>query len=324
MSETLWQPSASIEVLKHKAKIISEIRRFFAQRQVLEVDTPSLSQACVSDVHLHSFSTTLTGPAAPHSQPLYLQTSPEFHMKRLLAAGSGCIYQIAKAFRNEEAGRIHNPEFTMLEWYRLGFDHFDLMDEIDVLLEQVLAWQPAERLSYVEAFERHLGINPLNATQAEFIESAKAFNVADLVAQETNRDTILQLLFSYAVEPKIGQQRPCFVYHFPASQAALAKISVQDPQVAERFELYYQGVELANGFHELTDASEQAQRFAKDQRVRAAQGLAPAQIDQRFLAALSAGLPACAGVALGIDRLLMLALDEQHLAAVQSFSIERA
>ncbi|GGB17680.1 elongation factor P--(R)-beta-lysine ligase [Agarivorans gilvus] len=324
MSETLWQPSASIEVLKHKAKIISEIRRFFAQRQVLEVDTPSLSQACVSDVHLHSFSTTLTGPAAPHSQPLYLQTSPEFHMKRLLAAGSGCIYQIAKAFRNEEAGRIHNPEFTMLEWYRLGFDHFDLMDEIDVLLEQVLAWQPAERLSYVEAFERHLGINPLNATQAEFIESAKAFNVADLVAQETNRDTILQLLFSYAVEPKIGQQRPCFVYHFPASQAALAKISAQDPQVAERFELYYQGVELANGFHELTDASEQAQRFAKDQRVRAAQGLAPAQIDQRFLAALSAGLPACAGVALGIDRLLMLALDEQHLAAVQSFSIERA
>jgi lysyl-tRNA synthetase class 2 len=212
----------------------------------------------------------------------------------------------------------------MLEWYRLGFDHFDLMDEIDVLLEQVLAWQPAERLSYVEAFERHLGINPLNATQAEFIESAKAFNVADLVAQETNRDTILQLLFSYAVEPKIGQQRPCFVYHFPASQAALAKISAQDPQVAERFELYYQGVELANGFHELTDASEQAQRFAKDQRVRAAQGLAPAQIDQRFLAALSAGLPACAGVALGIDRLLMLALDEQHLAAVQSFSIERA
>jgi lysyl-tRNA synthetase class 2 len=324
MSETLWQPSASIEVLKHKAKIISEIRRFFAQRQVLEVDTPSLSQACVSDVHLHSFSTTLTGPAAPHSLPLYLQTSPEFHMKRLLAAGSGCIYQIAKAFRNEEAGRIHNPEFTMLEWYRLGFDHFDLMDEIDVLLEQVLAWQPAERLSYVEAFERHLGINPLNATQAEFIESAKAFNVADLVAQETNRDTILQLLFSYAVEPKIGQQRPCFVYHFPASQAALAKISAQDPQVAERFELYYQGVELANGFHELTDASEQAQRFAKDQRVRAAQGLAPAQIDQRFLAALSAGLPACAGVALGIDRLLMLALDEQHLAAVQSFSIERA
>ncbi|WP_427982401.1 elongation factor P--(R)-beta-lysine ligase [Agarivorans sp.] len=324
MSETLWQPSASIQVLKQKAQIINKIRCFFAQRQVLEVDTPSLSQACVSDVHLHSFSTTLTGPAAPHSQQLYLQTSPEFHMKRLLAAGSGCIYQIAKAFRNEEAGRLHNPEFTMLEWYRLGFDHFALMDEIDVLLEQALGWQHAERLTYVEAFERHLGINPLSATQVEFIESAAAFNVADLVAQETERDTVLQLLFSLGVEPHIGQQRPCFVYHFPASQAALAKISAEDPQVAERFELYYKGVELANGFHELTDAAEQAERFARDQHSRARQGLPPAQIDQRFLAALSVGLPACAGVALGIDRLLMLALDESRLQAVQSFSIERA
>ncbi len=324
MSETLWQPSASIEVLKQKAKIISEIRRFFAERQVWEVDTPSLSQACVSDVHLHSFSTTLTGPAAPHSQQLYLQTSPELHMKRLLAAGSGCIYQIAKAFRNEEAGRLHNPEFTMLEWYRLGFNHFALMDEIDALLEQVLGWQHAERLTYVEAFERHLGVNPLTATQVEFIELAKAFNVADLVAQETERDTILQLLFTLGVEPHIGQQRPCFVYHFPASQAALAKISAEDPQVAERFELYYKGVELANGFHELTDAVEQAERFAKDQYARARQGLAVAEIDQRFLAALNAGLPVCAGVALGIDRLLMLALDKEKLQVVQSFSVDRA
>ncbi|GDY27202.1 elongation factor P--(R)-beta-lysine ligase [Agarivorans sp. Toyoura001] len=283
-----------------------------------------MSQACVSDVHLHSFATTLTGPAAPHSMSLYLQTSPEFHMKRLLAAGSGCIYQIAKAFRNEEAGRFHNPEFTMLEWYRVGFDHFALMDEMDTLIDLVLACGSAERLTYVEAFEQSLGINPLGASHADFVEVAKGLSVADLVEQETDRDTILQLLFSLGVEPYIGQQRPCFVYHFPASQAALAKISATDPRVAERFELYFKGVELANGFHELTDAEEQARRFAKDQQVREQHGLAPAQIDKRFLAALAAGLPECAGVALGIDRLLMLALETDNIQQVQSFSIERA
>ncbi|WP_163134553.1 elongation factor P--(R)-beta-lysine ligase [Agarivorans sp. Alg241-V36] len=324
MSETLWQPSASIQSLQQRAKIINKIRCFFAKREVMEVDTPCLSQACVSDVHLHSFSTTLSGPAAPQTLPLYLQTSPEFHMKRLLAAGSGCIYQLAKAFRNEEAGRFHNPEFTMLEWYRIGFDHFTLMDEIDALMHEVLAWEKAERISYVEAFEQQLGLNPLSASHAEFIEVAKTLGVEDLVAREPDRDTILQLLFSLGVEPKIAQQRPCFVYHFPASQAALAKISPDDPQVAERFELYFKGVELANGFHELTDAEEQAQRFAKDQQVRENMGLAAAQVDQRFLAALGAGLPTCAGVALGIDRLLMLALDAPNIQAVQSFSVERA
>ncbi|MEE1672278.1 elongation factor P--(R)-beta-lysine ligase [Agarivorans aestuarii] len=324
MSETLWQPSASIQSLQQRAKIINKIRCFFAKREVMEVDTPCLSQACVSDVHLHSFSTTLSGPAAPQTLPLYLQTSPEFHMKRLLAAGSGCIYQLAKAFRNEEAGRFHNPEFTMLEWYRIGFDHFALMDEMDALMHEVLAWEKAERLSYVEAFEQHLGLNPLSASHAEFVVVAKTLGVEDLVAREPDRDTILQLLFSLGVEPKVGQQRPCFVYHFPASQAALARISAKDPQVAERFELYFKGVELANGFHELTDAEEQAQRFAKDQQVRENMGLPAAQVDQRFLAALGAGLPACAGVALGIDRLLMLALDAPNIQAVQSFSVERA
>lgn len=324
MSETLWQPSASIQSLQKRAKIINKIRCFFAKREVMEVDTPCLSQACVSDVHLHSFSTTLSGPAAPQTLPLYLQTSPEFHMKRLLAAGSGCIYQLAKAFRNEEAGRFHNPEFTMLEWYRIGFDHFALMDEMDALMHEVLAWEKAERISYVEAFERHLGLNPLSASHAEFIEVAKTLGVEDLVAREPDRDTILQLLFSLGVEPKIAQQRPCFVYHFPASQAALAKISQEDPQVAERFELYFKGVELANGFHELTDAKEQAERFAKDQQQRENMGLPAAQVDKHFLAALGAGLPACAGVALGIDRLLMLALDVANIQAVQSFSVERA
>ncbi|WP_432455924.1 elongation factor P--(R)-beta-lysine ligase [Agarivorans sp. QJM3NY_29] len=324
MSEALWQPSASVELLKQRSEIISKIRHFFYQRQVMEVDTPALSQACVSDIHLHSFCTTLSGPAAPKTMPLYLQTSPEFHMKRLLAAGSGCIYQIAKAFRNEEAGRYHNPEFTMLEWYRVGYNHFALMDEMEQLLELVLGCGSCERLSYRQAFERHLGFNPLEAEHAQFMVAAKELGVADLVAKEPERDTILQLLFSLGVEPHIAQQRPCFVYHFPASQAALAKISSTDPQVAERFELYYKGIELANGFHELTDAQEQAERFANDQAYRKVNGLAEAELDQRFLAGLAAGLPACAGVALGIDRLLMLAFGQTHIQQVQSFSIERA
>ncbi|MGY5451929.1 elongation factor P--(R)-beta-lysine ligase [Agarivorans sp. MS3-6] len=324
MSETLWQPSASIELLRLRASIVTQIRGFFSQRNVLEVDTPALSQACVSDVHLHSFSTTLTGPAAPHSMSLYLQTSPEFHMKRLLAAGSGCIYQIAKAFRNEESGRFHNPEFTMLEWYRLGFNHFDLMDEMEQLIDLVLGCGPAERISYIDAFQQYIGIDPLRSSHAQMVAAADTFGVADLVRNERNRDTILQLLFGLGVEPKIGQQQPCFVYHFPASQAALAKISTEDPQVAERFELYYHGMELANGFHELTDANEQAERFAKDQRYRERHGLTAASVDQHLLAALAAGLPDCAGVALGIDRLLMLALKQNHIQKVQSFSIERA
>jgi lysyl-tRNA synthetase class 2 len=283
-----------------------------------------LSQAAVTDVHLHSFSTSLVGPGFAKGLPLYLMTSPEFHMKRLLAAGSGAIYQISKAFRNEEAGRYHNPEFTMLEWYRPDFDHHQLMDEMDALLQAVLKCQGATRMSYQAAFQSCTGLCPLRADIDQLRALAATQGLADITEDETDKDTLLQLLFSVMVEPNIGQQAPAFVYDFPASQAALAKISEADPRVAHRFEVYFQGIELANGFYELQDAQEQRRRFEADNAMRVARGLRPQPIDQHLLAALDAGLPDCAGVALGIDRLVMLALGCDHIDAVTAFPVSRA
>ncbi|OOF12880.1 MULTISPECIES: elongation factor P--(R)-beta-lysine ligase [unclassified Salinivibrio] len=319
-----WQPTASITQLKKRSAIIARIRQFFAERAVWEVDTPALSQAAVTDVHLHSFSTSLVGPGFAKGLPLYLMTSPEFHMKRLLAAGSGAIYQISKAFRNEEAGRYHNPEFTMLEWYRPDFDHHQLMDEMDALLQAVLKCQGATRMSYQAAFQSCTGLCPLRADIDQLRALAATQGLADITEDETDKDTLLQLLFSVMVEPNIGQQAPAFVYDFPASQAALAKISEADPRVAHRFEVYFQGIELANGFYELQDAHEQRRRFEADNAMRVARGLRPQPIDQHLLAALEAGLPDCAGVALGIDRLVMLALGCDHIDAVTAFPVSRA
>ncbi|OOF21185.1 elongation factor P--(R)-beta-lysine ligase [Salinivibrio sp. IB872] len=319
-----WQPTASMTQLKKRSAIIARIRQFFAERAVWEVDTPALSQAAVTDVHLHSFSTSLVGPGFAKGLPLYLMTSPEFHMKRLLAAGSGAIYQISKAFRNEEAGRYHNPEFTMLEWYRPDFDHHQLMDEMDALLQAVLKCQGATRMSYQAAFQSCTGLCPLRADIDQLRALAATQGLADITEDETDKDTLLQLLFSVMVEPNIGQQAPAFVYDFPASQAALAKISEADPRVAHRFEVYFQGIELANGFYELQDAQEQRRRFEADNAMRVARGLRPQPIDQHLLAALDAGLPDCAGVALGIDRLVMLALGCDHIDAVTAFPVSRA
>ncbi len=322
--DVLWQPSASIETLKQRAAIIRTIREFFFARSVMEVETPCLSQASVTDEHLHCFSTQFVGQGYAQGLPLYLQTSPEYAMKRLLAAGSGCIYQIGRAFRNEENGRHHNPEFTMLEWYRVGFDEHDLMDEMDELIQLVLATQPAVRFSYQQAFIQHLNIDPLQATLEELKEIASAEGFADIAQVETDRDVLLQLLFCMVIEPRIGQESPCFVYDFPASQAALAKLNQDDPRVAGRFELYFKGKELANGFNELTDAREQRARFEADNAKRATKGLAPVELDEHFLAALETGLPDCAGVALGIDRLVMLACEKSHIKEVLSFDVERA
>lgn len=319
-----WQPTASMTQLKKRSTIIALIRQFFAERAVWEVDTPALSQAAVTDVHLHSFSTSLVGPGFAKGLPLYLMTSPEFHMKRLLAAGSGAIYQISKAFRNEEAGRYHNPEFTMLEWYRPDFDHHQLMDEMDALLQAVLRCQGATRMSYQAAFQSCTGLCPLRADIDQLRALAATQGLADITQAETDKDTLLQLLFTVMVEPNIGQQAPAFVYDFPASQAALAKISEADPRVAHRFEVYFQGIELANGFYELQDAQEQRRRFEADNAMRVARGLRPQPIDQHLLAALEAGLPDCAGVALGIDRLVMLALGCDHIDAVTAFPVSRA
>jgi len=319
-----WRPAASIATLKERARIIQQIRRFFIDKDLLEVETSALCQATVTDLHLHGFESTFNNPLRPQRQTLYLQTSPEYGMKRLLCAGSGPIFQICKAYRNEEAGRNHNPEFTMLEWYRPGFDHFQLMAEMDELLTLILACPSADKITYQHVFEQHLGVDPLNISLQELKALAAKHGYGDIALAEHNGDNLLNLLFSQHVEPKIAHDRPCFVYDFPASQAALARVSPSDRRVAERFELYFKGKELANGFHELSDANEQRRRFEQDNHQRAAAGLPVRAIDEYLLAALKSGLPDCAGVALGIDRLLMLALQKQDIAEVMAFPINHA
>lgn len=300
----MWQPTASIATLKKRAAIIDQLRAFFKARQLLEVETPLLSTTTVTDPHIASMTV---------DQHYYLQTSPEFYMKRLLAAGSGSIFQIGKSFRGDEVSARHRGEFTLLEWYRLDFDHFQLMDEIDALLKQLANFAPAQRISYQALFEQHLGINPHQVTLAQLQQLTVAQGI-DVKAM-TDKDDYLQLLFSQKLEPLL--QAPSFIYHYPASQAALA---IVNNGVAERFELYINGIELANGFHELCHAKEQSHRFLADLDKRQQLGLPPVNPDQRFLAALEAGLPACAGVAMGIDRLLMILLKCNDIANVLSFA----
>ncbi|OOF42937.1 elongation factor P lysine(34) lysyltransferase [Rodentibacter trehalosifermentans] len=322
LEPTLWQPSASIDNLLARAKIMADIRRFFTDRGLLEVETPVLSEFGVTDLHLSTFNTEFIAPFNELSKTLWLSTSPEYHMKRLLAAGSGPIFQISKVFRNEEAGNRHNPEFTMLEWYRPHFDMYRLINEVDDLLQQILDCKPAESMSYQFAFQEYVGLDPLSASRKELVEVAHQHHF--MAEEDEERDTLLQFLFSEVVEPQIGQDAPVAIYHFPSSQAALAQLSMEDQRVAERFEFYYKGLELANGFHELTDVSEQRRRFEQDNRQREKLGLPTRAIDERFLSALQAGIPNTSGVALGVDRLIMLALKAAHIKEVIAFSIENA
>lgn len=319
-----WQPTTTYEAREARAALLRLIREFFYTRNVLEVDTPLLSAGTVTDEHLDAFETPFRFSSTGEPVRLFLQTSPEYAMKRLLCAQSGSIYQICKAFRHEGEGRWHNPEFTMLEWYRIDFDHFALMNEVDELLQLALNTHAGEKLSYQHAFIEYLDVDPLNTSDEVLVDVMTKANI-DIHAPETlSFDSKLQLLFSYCIEPKIGQQRPCFVYNFPASQAALAKINESDPRVADRFEVYFKGVELANGFNELSAAQEQRSRFQQDNEKRQQAGLATKPIDENFLCALEAGLPSCAGVALGIDRLLMLKIGAQHIQEVISFPVSRA
>ncbi|MWN06359.1 elongation factor P--(R)-beta-lysine ligase [Gilliamella sp. Pas-s95] len=322
-----WQPSASINNLLKRAKIVSQVRQFFADRCILEVETPILSQYAVTDVHLSSFHTKFLKPGeleGQQGQQMSLITSPEYHMKRLLAAGSGPIYQLCKCFRNhEEVSRYHNPEFTMLEWYRIQFDMMQMINEVDDLLQTVLDCEPAERISYQKVFQRHLNIDPLEADHATLVNAANQLDIG-LNTDNYDKDGLLQCLFTFGVEPHIGQDKPIAVFNFPASQAALAAISSEDHRVASRFEFYYKGVELANGFKELTNAQEQRMRFEQNNLDRANQNLPIQNIDIELLAAMEAGLPDCAGVAVGLDRLIMLALECKSLDEVMSFTFERA
>ena len=318
-----WRPTAPIENIRLRAALLAKTRQFFAARNVLEVETPLLSASTVSDPHLHSFSTCYNGPGLPPESTLYLQTSPEAAMKRLLAAGSGSIYQICKAFRDGESGARHNPEFTMLEWYRVGFDHFTLMDEVEALVQLLLRIDSTfERLSYQAVFERYLGLDPHRASLKDLVRCAVDAEISGgLNEADIGRDGWLDLLMSHLIEPHLGQSTPLFIYDYPSSQAALAKVRPGEVPLAERFELYITGVELANGYHELCDGTELQRRFKYDSLQRKADGSCIPEINHRLRAALEAGLPASAGVALGVDRLLMLATESESIADVSNFTV---
>ena len=267
--------------------------------------------APVSDVNIGSVKVELPG----HAAPLFLHTSPEYAMKRLLAAGSGDIFQVCHVFRGAERGRQHNPEFTMVEWYRLGFSLQQLMDEVAELVRAVLDQNlPLEFVAYRDAVRHHAGFDPLEADIQELQLAAQALGLDSRHAREAGRDELLDLIVGAKIGPRLGSTALTFMHHYPASQAALARLDAEDPRLALRFELYHRGIELANGYHELSSAAEQRLRFAADQQSRAARGLPTASLDQHLLAALDAGLPDCAGVALGFDRMLMLATNAASMA----------
>jgi elongation factor P--(R)-beta-lysine ligase len=317
MDESLWRPSATIEILKRRAQLLLLIRNFFNQRGYLEVETPTMSRFGISDVYLSNIRATFRG------QSYCLQTSPEYHMKRLLAAGSGPIFQLSRAFRDDELGRWHNPEFTMLEWYQLHVDHHALMDEMDTLLQTVLQCQPMLRKTYQQVFLETCELNPFSASLVQLQEALQRFDLDKVLAPgEQDPDQYLFLLMSYVIEPALAKELvPVAIYDFPPSQAALAQIN---QGIAERFEIYVQGVELANGFHELTDAQAQFTRFQQDLTIRRSRGLAEPVVDAYLLQALAQGLPPCSGVALGIDRLLTLALKQSAIAETMAFDFSRA
>ncbi len=317
MQQTRWQPAAALPALRARAAVNAAIRAFFAAREVLEVEVPLLAGATVTDPQIESLSLATTAGQR------YLQTSPEFAMKRLLAAGSGPIYCLGKAFRRAECGRRHNPEFTLLEWYRPGYDDCRLMQEVAQLLGAVLDIDRVERLSYRDLFQRHLGVDPHTASVATLQQLARRHMEVDW--EDGDRDIWLDLLLSHVLEPQLAAGLT-FIYDYPASQAALARLQRDDQGqwVAKRFEAYVNGMELANGYWELSDAGEQRQRFAADLERRRARGLPCPQPDQQLLAALAAGLPDCAGVALGVDRLIMLKLGAASIDEVLAFPFDRA
>jgi elongation factor P--(R)-beta-lysine ligase len=310
--------------------MINRLRRFFLENDFLEVETPILSADTVVDRHLDPFGVELDSfprpsPLTPHPKKFWLQTSPEFGMKRLLAAGAKAIYQVSKVFRRDEDGPLHNPEFTMVEWYRVGDRMVEGMQLTSDLCETLLARGPAERIRYREAFFKHVGIDPLAAETKTIVETVRRSEIGVPESlPEGDRDGWLDLLLVEKIQPHLGQKQPAILYDFPASQAALSVIRQENPPVAERFELYVKGIELANGYHELLDAEELRRRNGAANAQRVADGKPPLPEESRLLAAMEAGLPPCTGVALGFDRLVMLAASAKSLAEVIAFPFDRA
>jgi lysyl-tRNA synthetase class 2 len=323
-----WRPSASFRNLRLRAQVLQHIRDFFAQRDVLEVETPLLGSSTNPDPHINCFITTYVGPQAAHGMPLYLQSSPEFAMKRLLSAGSGPIYQICKAFRQGERGCLHNPEFTILEWYRPGFDLEALIGEIEALLHSLFTainrrLKACQIISYQDAFLNTLSLDPLQASAQELAGCARQHGVDVQGLHSEDRDAWLDVLMSHCVQPHLGRNRLTFVRDYPESQAALARLNPNNNQTALRFELFIDGVELANGFQELTDAGEQRHRFQRQLARRAHQNQAQPPMDEYLLQALSHGMPECSGVALGLDRLIMILAQATALSEITAFPIGR-
>jgi lysyl-tRNA synthetase class 2 len=323
-----WKTTLSWEDAKKKASILNQIRQFFYDLDVIEVETPLLGQSTVTDVHLEAFYTHfnyLPDSSINNADTLYLQTSPEFCMKRLLASGYQSIYQISKAFRHEAKGHIHNPEFSILEWYRIGFQQDDLILEVSDLIQAILKCNKPKVITYQNLFLEHLNIDALDTSVEELKGVISNHNkMSDWLKDESSIDTLLQFILSELIEPNIGIDTPIFIRDFPINQASLAKMNMSDERLADRFECYFKGIELVNGFCELTDAIVQVDRFNKDNLERKQLGLEEKVIDRRFIQALESGLPSCSGVALGIDRLLMLALNKQDIEEVITFTIDRA
>lgn len=322
-----WQPTCSLEQLHLRAHMLRSIRTYFLERSVLEVETPILGRAIGTDPQLAFFTTEYGFP--PKHLNLFLQTSPEFAMKRLLAAGSGSIYQICKAFRNGESGRFHNPEFTLLEWYRVGFNLSQLMDDCDELMQSLFKRQrplnKTQRISYHAVFQRYTGLNPLLFSYEEYCAYARNNQLPEAVGIcGHDHSTWLDFLFSHKVQPHLGDNALCMVYGYPCCQSALARINDRDPKTADRVELFIDGVELGNGYYELIDAEEQNRRFNEEMIIRK-QGRLPAAVkDERLIAALRADLPDCSGMAIGLDRLLMALFQKASIEDVLCFPVYRA
>ena len=321
-----WQPSASMEALRLRARLNRLVREFFFARDVLEVETPMMSRAGNTDPNIASFALEFSGRTDGASRTRWLRTSPEFPLKRLLAAGVGDCFELGRVFRDGEAGGRHNPEFTMLEWYRVGWTLEPLMDETVALVQAALSMvgrsATVARVSFRDLYRQQLGVDPMTA-DLETVRNAAAGIAID--GDGLTRDDWLDLLMTHRLQPTFGHDQIRVVHDYPASQCALAKVVERDGvPVAERFELYLGPLELANGYHELTDAAEQRVRFERDVATRSARGEDAPAIDEGLLAALAHGMPACAGVALGVDRLLMAMLDTPRIADVVAFDFARA
>ncbi|UOA09198.1 EF-P lysine aminoacylase EpmA [Methylobacter sp. S3L5C] len=322
-----WRPTCSIELLRLRAQVLNDIRQFFSARAVLEVETPLLGNSCGTDPQLDFFTTDFC--LAPLQQALFLQTSPEFAMKRLLAAGSGSIYQIGKAFRNGESGRFHNPEFTMLEWYQVGFTLPQLMDEIAELLAVLFAGRkvlsPTQRFSYQEAFQIYTGLNSLEFSYQDYCAYARCNDLPEAVdICGIDHGLWLDFIFSHQVQPNLGENAVCMVYDYPSCQSSLARVNECNPQVTDRVEIFINGIELGNGYYELIDSQEQSRRFDEEIVVREQRKRPVTVKDKHLVAALEAGLPECSGMAIGLDRLLMLMTNSTTINEVLNFPVDRA